>query len=145
MRDIVMSATERYRQHHTELHALFARIEGLLHNTAGNGWAGELTRLLAEFTGRLSTHLSVEDTSLYPTLTASGNPALAAMAQRYQTEMGDLYSTYMDFWRRWRTPAQVQREMAAFLPEARQLFSRLKGRIHREDTELYALADKVLA
>jgi hypothetical protein len=140
-----MAATERYRQQHIELDALFAQVIDRLHNTAGETWAHDLSRLLAEFTGRLSTHLAVEDSNLYPSLAASGHGGLTAMAQRYKTEMGDLYHAYMDFWKRWRTASHIQKDAAAFLADARPLFGRLRARIEREDRELYALADMVLA
>ncbi|HEX6958680.1 MAG TPA: hemerythrin domain-containing protein [Ferrovibrio sp.] len=139
-----MSATERYRLHHIELDALFDRVHHSLHNTAGESWARDLTRLLAEFTSRLSTHLSVEDHTLYPTLLAAGDRNLATMATRYQNEMGDLYKSYMEFWQRWRTSGALHREIDRFLPEARQIFARLRARIEREDRELYPLADQVL-
>lgn len=139
-----MPATERYRQHHIELDALFDEVTFRLNNTAAPGWSHDLTRLLAEFTGRLSTHLAVEDNKLYPDLTASGHTALAALARSYQSEMGDLYGSYMDFWKRWRSAAQIETDTAVFLREARAVFARLRARIEREDRELYALADQVL-
>lgn len=139
-----MAATDRYRQHHSELDALFNKVVQQLHNPVGDKWAHDTTRLLSEFTARLSTHLSVEDNTLYPNLLASGHADLMRMATHYKAEMGNLYGSYMNFWKRWRSAAQLQKDTGDFLKEARAIFSTLRARIEREDRELYPLADRVL-
>ena len=68
--------------------------------------------------------------------------ALREVARRFQQEMGGLHAAFSAFTARWPTAAAISRDAAGFVGEARPLLAALEERIHREDRELFQLAQR---
>ncbi|MFY7778882.1 MAG: hemerythrin domain-containing protein [Elstera sp.] len=135
--------TERFRAQHNDIEQRICDVEAQLRNS---NWRENITALRAEFTqlsAKLRIHLALEDNALYPRLSTHSNSDLSALAHQYQLEMGDIRDRYEDFITEWLHGERLSREPKEFERSSALLFSTLRNRLERENTELYPLADTV--
>lgn len=93
------------------------------------------------FDGVLTAHLNSEDSFLYPEMIADSDTVTSATAHRFSAEMGGLAMSYADFVKEWVGEAPVLADPEGFRRELRKFVFALSNRIHRENSELYPLAD----
>lgn len=136
-----MARTEKFRQHHDELVALVGKIQKSL---SGNVAAEveNISTTLTTITGKLTVHLSMEDSVLYPQMIASPDAAISGAAKKFQTEMSGIKEVYVAFTRKWGKTA-IAADTAGFAKEFAGIAQALANRITRENNELYPLADKL--
>jgi len=135
----------KFYEHHGEVRALAARIEGQLDparitaNPAGI--AGDVVQLF----GKFSVHLTIEDQALYPRLAQDGNAEVRRLATAFQSEMGGLKTRFDSYRKDWPGPMAIAKDPARFVQETREILTLLKTRIEREDSQLYPLAERAVA
>lgn len=137
------SKTASFRQHHTEVRALVARIEELLHLDAIRTDAAPIATVVRELFGKFGIHLSIEDATLYPRMMKHADKRVRDAADRFQREMGGLKLRFDEYRTRWPGPHAISRAPQDFVTETREILVALKRRIGCEDTELYDLYDRV--
>lgn len=133
--------TQRFRTQHDEIGAIVGRIEAILRNPTGHTRAQEIRQAFSELSAKLRLHLALEDDVLYPRLARHDDAEVRALAVKYQTEMGGIRQTYEDFLAQWVHSGKLVTEYSAFQTALSGLFAALKDRIHRENTQVYPLAD----
>jgi iron-sulfur cluster repair protein YtfE (RIC family) len=136
-----MSLTDSYRKQHVEIADLVKRIEALLDPQRLTAEAGAARALLSNLFGKLSVHLTMEDNALYPRLEKHADGQIRDLAKRFKDEMAGVRPQVEAFGQKW-TESAIRSGAAACCAEARALFAALKDRIVREETQLYAQADK---
>ena len=138
-----MRKTESYRRHHQELRELITDIQSLLSNgkVADNleAISGVVRRLSAKF----GTHLAIEDKAFYPKAIAAADSGLSALATRFQSEMGPISGQFDAYRKKWPGPLAISRDTEAFVNETIKIIEAFNYRLEREETELYALYDRV--
>lgn len=136
-----MARTEKFRQHHDELVVLVGKIQKSL---SGNVAAEveNISTTLTTITGKLTVHLSMEDSVLYPQMIASPDAAISGAAKKFQTEMSGIKDVYVAFTKKWGKTA-IAADTAGFAKEFAGIAQALAQRITRENNELYPLADKL--
>lgn len=137
------SKTASFRQHHTEVQGLVARIEELLDPRAIAADAGPLSTVVRDLFGKFGVHLSIEDATLYPRMLSHADPQVRQAAQRFQGEMGGLKARFDQYRARWPGPLAITRDPQTFVTETRDILVLLKRRIACEDSQLYDLYDRV--
>jgi hemerythrin-like domain-containing protein len=138
-----MSRTERYRQQHAELATIVTELERELDATRLGADASNARRLLSSLTGKLTLHLAAEDKHLYPELARSTDDNLKRMASKFAQDMAPIAKAYTEYVNKWPSPTAIKGNPAAFITESKAVINVLKGRIKKENTELYPLADSV--
>jgi hemerythrin-like domain-containing protein len=139
-----MSATQKYRDDHHNFLTKVSEIEKLMAGPdAVKTQAREIVSQLAKFSGLLKIHLAMEDNSLYPSLLKSADPNVRDIAAKFQKEMGDIKSVFEGYSKQWLSAKALETEPDQFKKETTDLFKALRGRIKKENEELYAAADKV--
>ncbi|MBP2311156.1 hemerythrin domain-containing protein [Azospirillum soli] len=135
----------KFYEHHGEVRALAARIEGQLDpaRIAANP-AGVSADVLQLF-GKFSVHLTIEDQALYPRLAQDSNAEVRRMATAFQNEMGGLKTRFDAYRKAWPGPMAIAKDPARFVSETREVLTLLKTRIEREDRQLYPLAERAAA
>ncbi len=98
---------------------------------------------LAKLTGLLRIHFAQEDKALYPLMTGSAHADAAALAVRFQDDMGGLAPVYFDFAERWAVSAAIASDADGFRHDCAAVFGALGERVRRENEELYPLADQI--
>lgn len=136
-----MARTDKFRQHHDELVGLVGKIQKSL---SGNVAAEveNISNTLTSITGKLTVHLSMEDSVLYPQMIASSDAATSGTAKKFQTEMSGIKDVYAAFTKKW-SKAAIAADTAGFAKEFAGIAQALAQRITRENNELYPLADKL--
>lgn len=136
-----MARTDKLRQHHDELVALVGKIQKSL---SGNVAAEveNISTTLTTITGKLTVHLSMEDSVLYPQMISSPDAATSGTAKKFQTEMSGIKDVYVGFTKKWGKTA-IAADTAGFAKEFAGIAQALAQRITRENNELYPLADKL--
>lgn len=136
-----MARTDKFRQHHDELVGLVGKIQKSL---SGNVAAEveNISNTLTSITGKLTVHLSMEDSVLYPQMIASPDAATSGTAKKFQTEMSGIKDVYVGFTKKW-SKAAIAADTAGFAKEFAGIAQALAQRITRENNELYPLADKL--
>ncbi|MFY8106823.1 MAG: hemerythrin domain-containing protein [Elstera sp.] len=137
------TATHRFRTQHSEIADIVSKIETLLASADWSPRAGEIRQGFSELSAKLRIHLALEDDVLYPRLARHGESSVRDLAVRYQTEMGGIREAYEDFLKQWVHSGKLLTDPTGFKAATIGLFSALKDRIHRENTEVYTLVDNV--
>lgn len=133
--------TAAFRQHHSEIRGIVRELAGLLDSRAVAADPGPTARAMRALFGKLSVHLAIEDSALYPRLTQHPDDRLRRAAVRFQQEMGGLKAEFDVFRSRWPGPLAISQDPDRFVLESRALLLVLEQRIAREDVELYDLYD----
>jgi len=133
-----MAVTDRFRQQHADIMAVAGSIEGCLGSAAQAAAARTALNSLA---GKLSIHLAMEDTSLYPRLGSHPEIELRNMAQSFAAEMAGIKQVFLDYNKKWSERA-IADDFQAFATQTKAVLEALKNRNKRENTQLYALYDR---
>jgi iron-sulfur cluster repair protein YtfE (RIC family) len=138
-----MSPTQRYRSQQDEILRLIAEIQALMQRIGEPELRCNCRTLLLELSRKLTAHLTVEDTYLYPRLIGHENKALRETAIAFQAEMEGLWQAVRGWSIIWLVPGAIAREPAQFTEETSDLFCHLKQRVSREEAQLYPLIDRI--
>lgn len=138
-----MSRTASFRTQHKELVEIVQAISAKLNPAAAAAEADQIRHLLSSLSGKLNFHLAMEDKSLYPAMLASTDPAAKKAATEFMNEMGGLATAFKNYVAAWPTAAAIKEKPADFCAQTQGVFAALGKRVEREESVLYALADKV--
>lgn len=136
-----MKPSDNGRRQHEELQAAAVELE--THAARADCDPVLLRRQLARFGGRLLVHATMEEEALYPRLLESGNPTLAALAQRLHDDVADVYVVVAEFVTRYTLDRAIG-DVAAFRTELAVVLERLRTRLTLENEQLYPAADSLL-
>lgn len=136
-----MSRTSALRRQHDAASKLASQLLVDIENYRGEEDACVISLELAKLLGLLQIHLAQEDRSLYPSLIASGDERVAAVAHQFVAEMGEFAKGLHSFAKRWPCSRAVSSNFGAFRNETIAVLDALNERILRENEELYPLAD----
>ncbi|MBV8468367.1 MAG: hemerythrin domain-containing protein [Burkholderiaceae bacterium] len=137
-----MLNTQIYRNDHVALGAMIADFESRLVISKLQADPAECRKLLSNLIGKLRIHISSEDQLLYPQAASSSNPAIRALAQRFQSEMGPLAIQLKQYSERWLLPRDIAARPTDFMNESNGIVRALKERIRRENNEFYSMLEK---
>lgn len=135
--------TKLYRQQHQRLVEQVSQLQRIIGEQDFSKHEAEITKQLAELSGVLKLHLKLEDDSFYPALRQHKDESVRKLAARYESEMGGLADAFTNYRNTWIRPGVITAEPEKFRRETKSVFAALAARITKEDTELYALVDKL--
>lgn len=138
-----MRPTDTYRKHHQELRDIAARVEQVLDVAAITRDPAAAAQAVRELFGKFSVHLALEDNSLYPRCLRNDDSRLRQVAQRFQSEMGDLGPRFDAYKKAWPGPLAIARDPAAFVTDTVAILNLLRARVAREESEFYDIVDQV--
>jgi hemerythrin-like domain-containing protein len=87
-------------------------------------------------------HLAMEETTLFPELKRSADPALRRVAARFQCDLKSLEATFTEHDDRYARAGAIQRSPEEFITRTCALAQALRDRVEREESELFALIDR---
>ena len=134
---------EAMRRQHDEAEKIAAEIMGFMGSYRDEYDAIPIARLLGKLNALLRVHCAYEDSVLYPAMMTSGDGEAAALARRFDEEMGTLAMQFEEFVRRWSGPTVIAAMFERFCEEATALFGTLAARIERENDQLFPLAERI--
>ena len=131
-----------YQQQHADLLRTARALEAVLAGAWVTGSAGLARGHLLHLSGKLTVHLQMEDSSLYPAFFASAEPGLRSVAAHFKESMGALKADADAFFRRWLRPDAIATDHGEFHAAAHELLGAITARIAAEEAELYPLAER---
>ncbi len=131
---------DKFKQQHVEILTCISALRDLVKSGIRDN-AAEISHMIIAMSSTIKLHLAVEDRILYPALQAAKNPALARMGQRFQDEMTSIAQAYLDFARRWNTPATVSGSPERFRADANSVLKLLYERMRKEDADFYPVIE----
>jgi len=127
---------DKFKQQHVEILSCITALR--THVRAGIGDnAAEIARLIVSMSSTIKLHLAVEDSILYPALQSSNNSALAMMGKRFQDEMKNIASGYLDFAAKWNSASKVSQNPELFRADANSVLKVLHERMQKENKNFY--------
>lgn len=133
-----------FRQQHARILKLGTRLGEQAKLATDPGVVTDVLATLEAFTAELVEHLEQEDGHLYPAMMASEDPELAALAKRYNAEMGGITDLFHLYRRRW-TAETIGADPLKFARETGLLLEGLVDRVRRENEDLYPAAERMTA
>lgn len=137
-----MGRTDRFRAQHADLVKVVKDISAVLQPAKLATAHEDAKKQLASLAGKISMHLATEDQALYPSLVGHADPKIKDLANKYQSEMGEIRKVFEAYNKKWSTGTAIKDNPAGFCSETNELFKVLAKRIEREDNELYPMVDK---
>jgi hypothetical protein len=137
-----MSFTALLRAQHDSAEALLDEFSADLARFRSDADAYPLSLKLARLAGTLRTHFAIEAEALYPSMIESSHREAALMARIYRDEIAHLAARFGRFVERWSDAAAIAAARRQFRFEAGMLFAALRDRLHRENRDLFPLADE---
>jgi hemerythrin-like domain-containing protein len=136
-----MARTDNLRKQHAEILSIAREINEQLGAVISESDAAQIRRQLSKMHGLVGLHLAIEDKSLYPSILTSGDADARELATSYMREMGDLSLAFERHVKKWHSTALITASAAEFTEQTKAVFNALSKRIHRENTQLYPIAD----
>lgn len=134
--------TDNYRRQHKEILLCLENLARQLDEAALKKNAHEARSTLAALAGLVKAHLTGEDKALYPRLQASRDANTKALAGAFVAELGGLGQAFGAYVGRFSTVDGIQSRAGQFVTETNDIREALIGRIAKEESQLYPLADK---
>lgn len=135
-----MLSTDQLRNEHD----LLLGIADELEQAISAGVPDDLTPLfliLSRFNQLLQVHLVREDDVLYPAIIRGRDTEAAAVATRFQEDLGSLATEIEAFDRKW-VGGQISTCWPDFCEDVTGVVKKLRMRIERENEELYPLIER---
>lgn len=85
----------------------------------------------------IKLHLAAEELALYPALQRSGNPMLAQLGARFQSDMRPIAAAFDAFARRWNTAQSIRADVDGFRRAANETLRCLWERMRLENRDFY--------
>lgn len=89
--------------------------------------------------GQLKMHLLEEDKFLYPDLLNCKDKEVQNMAKQYIQEMGNLNEAYTSYKMAFNASSKIIGNMDLFISETKKTMDALRGRMDKEDQQLYRI------
>jgi hypothetical protein len=138
-----MTPTENFRRQHSELGEIARQLRDHLTKPSTAVDVDGIRRLLAQLTGKLSVHKTMEEDALYPRLRVHSDPKVRATADRFLREFGQTYTVYLAFAKRWGVAGAIEQDTATFIRDTADVLRALSERIVHENQELYEMVDRL--
>src|SRR5262249_20336206 len=87
-------------------------------------------------------HQRMENEALYPRLMEHPDARISGPARELFRDLGGIYDLFVDLDKRFATSEMIRDARAEYCSAVRRVLERLFLRMQREDTELYALAER---
>jgi hemerythrin-like domain-containing protein len=140
-----MNIIQNFREQHDELLIIANKIWSCLHVPALADDASGVRMLLADFLGKLTVHLAMEDNVLYPRLLQNSDRNIRTSAQTFVREMGSISDDLKIYKTRWTSALIIQENPEQFIEQTKNIFEKMVKRIEKENEELYVNAEKLFS
>ena len=141
-----MDKIDTLRAQHDAVEAMIGDLSAnLAHHSSeadADADAYRLSLKLTRLTGALRSHLATEAETLYPPMIESDHREAALAARVYRDEVTHLAARFDRFVDRWSDAEAIAAARRQFRFEAGMLFAALRDRIHRENRDLFPLAEE---
>jgi len=138
-----MSRTEKFREQHRDLVAMVGQLAPHLTPARLAKESAEVRSLLSQFAAKLNVHLAMEDKALYPQLLQHKDPAVQGKAKTFMDQMGGIKEAFSGYMAKYPTAHAIEASPAGFISDTEGLIKVLAARIQAEDSDLYALVDRL--
>lgn len=138
-----MRNTDQFRYQHDEIVEVVTDLSSYLDEKTLSANIPIVIGLMVRLSGKIKVHLAMEDSKLYPRMSASSDPQACGLANLYKSEMGDLADVFKAYIAKWLAPDRIDADKRGFIAETTALFDALSDRIRRENEILYPVADEL--
>lgn len=136
-----MTDIRRVREEHAAIVRILGKLSAAIAKDAPPP-SLELFELRRELSSMLIAHLKLEDWVLYPSLMTHGDPDIAALAKRFNEEMGGLGAAFNAYSETWGASA-IDADWKGYCQATAGIIEALTDRIVRENRELLPVAERI--
>lgn len=137
-----MQTTEMLRKQHQKIHDIIKSISPLLSLDIISKDVFDISNLLATLSGKMKSHLTIEDSMLYPPLATNSDPDIRAKVQKFADARDDFRESFDEYIQKWRNSVFIQEKPEEFISETNSMFTYIATRINTEDKEIFTLFNK---
>ena len=138
-----MNRLDQLKNQHKSINTLIVETKALLSTLDDDKSQQLIAKNISQLAGILKIHLGNEDRFLYPAFMKSTDIKLRTKADKYITEMGDLSAVFTEFKNQYNTSSKIKNNLTVAKKDIETVFSAVEKRIHKEDHDLYILAEKL--
>lgn len=138
-----MKNLDQLKRQHLEIHEMLNETKALIQKENLEDNSKAIAKNINNIAGKLKIHLINEDRFLYPAFLKSDRIKLKNKAQEYTVEMGDLSNVYTIFKNKYNTSSKIMADTASFLTDSDKVFKAIENRIHKEEHDLYKIAEEL--
>ncbi len=132
----------KLRNQHKDILAIFDMISTKLNSTLNVKTAMFFLKVIKQLGELLEEHLLIEDDFLYPALKKRSNEDVRDIAHKFSIELGGIKESFSDYSTKWTSPENIIQSHLEFVSETKALIGALKGRINKEDEQLFPLYER---
>lgn len=138
-----MANIESLNRQHEKIDEIMSSIEQYINNEQIENNVSDIVKGIGYLAGLLSIHLKQEDQYIYPNLINSGYEEVKKISEYYLEEMNDIADSFNQYKNQYNTSRKILSQIDKFVEETSILFSILRKRIEKEDSELYEFLSKL--
>lgn len=138
-----MANIEGLNRQHEKIEEIMSSIEQYINNNQIENKVSDIIKEIGYLAGILSIHLKHEDQYIYPNLINSGYEEAKKISEYYLEEMNEIADSFNKYKKQFNTSRKILSQTNTFMKETNRLFSILRKRIEREDSELYEFLSKL--
>lgn len=138
-----MKNLDQLKRQHLEIYEVLNETKTLIQKENFENNSQAIAKNINNIAGKLQVHLNNEDRFLYPTFLNSDRIELKNKAQAYTVEMGDLSNIYTIFKNKYNTRSKIMADTTSFITDSDKVFKAIEKRIHKEDHDLYKIAEEL--
>jgi len=138
-----MRNLDQLKRQHLEIYEVLNETKTLIKKEKFEENSQAIAKNINNIAGKLQVHLSNEDRFLYPAFLNSDRIELKTKAQAYTDEMGDLSNIYTTFKSKYNTRSKIMANTKSFVTDSDKVFKAIEKRIHKEDHDLYKIAEEL--
>jgi len=138
-----MNRLDQLKSQHESINKIIADTKKLLSKLEEEKTQLSIAKNISQLAGILKIHLGNEDRFLYPEFMKSSDIKLRTKADNYISEMGDLNTVFTEFKNQYNTSYKIKKNLSVAKKDIETTFSAVEKRIHKEDHDLYVLAEKL--
>lgn len=138
-----MAIIENLKRQHKDMENIMKSIEEYIQNDQIVDNISNIIKGISHLSGILSIHLRQEDQYIYPNLINSKEENIKELVGYYINEMKEIADSFTLYKNQYNTSKKVLNYIDTFTNETRKIFSILRNRIEKEDTQLYKFLSKL--
>ena len=139
-----MKLTDILRTQHKEIYKIIGEIKPLLKKDIFEQDIFENSSLFLTFVGKLSSILTIEETTFYSNILNNEDAKIKSTAQDIKSDFDDIKKKFKAYKQNWKNISLIQDDIPGFIEETKNFTKAVSKYFEKEEYQLFSLIDSLI-